>query len=200
LGFFAGAFGIWGWVADAWPVWFPFLVSAPFFLDATVTILRRMLRRERFWRAHREHYYQRLIRSGWSHRRTALCEYALMGASSALAIGMLSWSEPLQYAALTAAGVVYFAIATAIDRRWSNFLRGAIVEGSEGAPQPAAPLVSKTAPVAVGKFEQQPVRIGETRGALVRTAASSRMHGGAESRSRRFDEPAYQQETEGAVK
>ena len=36
VGFFAGAFGIWGWAANAWPFWFPFLVSAPFFLDASV--------------------------------------------------------------------------------------------------------------------------------------------------------------------
>lgn len=121
LGFLAGAFGIWGWAADVWPVWFPFLVSAPFFLDATATVLRRMLRGEAFWRAHREHYYQRLIRSGWSHRRTALYEYALMAGSCALAIAMLDWSVPVQYASLAAAGLVYIAIAFAIDRRWAAY-------------------------------------------------------------------------------
>ena len=121
IGFFAGAFGIWGWAVDAWPVWFPFLVSAPFFLDATVTVLRRMVRGERFWRAHREHYYQRLIRSGWTHRRTALNEYILMAASAGLAVWMLQWPETWQYAGLGAAGAVYVAIAFAIDRKWSRF-------------------------------------------------------------------------------
>jgi UDP-N-acetylmuramyl pentapeptide phosphotransferase/UDP-N-acetylglucosamine-1-phosphate transferase len=131
VGFLAGAFGIWGWAAGAWPVWFPFLVSAPFFLDATATILRRMISGERFWRAHREHYYQRLIRSGWTHRRTALCEYALMAASAGLAVAMLGWSARAQYLGLGAAAVVYVALAYAVDRRWIAF---------QGANAPAAPL------------------------------------------------------------
>jgi UDP-N-acetylmuramyl pentapeptide phosphotransferase/UDP-N-acetylglucosamine-1-phosphate transferase len=121
LGFFAGAFGIWGWAAALWPAWFPFLVSAPFFLDATATILRRILGREAFWRAHREHYYQRLIRSGWSHRRTALCEYAVMAASAVLAVAMLHWSAPVQYSALATVAAGYFALAWAVNRRWERF-------------------------------------------------------------------------------
>ncbi|MES2564566.1 MAG: glycosyltransferase family 4 protein [Pseudomonadota bacterium] len=122
VGFLAGAFGIWGWAADAWPVWFPFLVSAPFFFDATITILRRMFSGDAFWHAHREHYYQRLIRSGWSHRKTALCEYVLMAASSGLAITMLNGSSIVQAVALAIAAVVYAGLAFAIDRRWSAFL------------------------------------------------------------------------------
>ncbi len=38
-----------------------------FVFDTVVTLIRRGLRRERVWRAHREHLYQRLVRSGWSH-------------------------------------------------------------------------------------------------------------------------------------
>jgi UDP-N-acetylmuramyl pentapeptide phosphotransferase/UDP-N-acetylglucosamine-1-phosphate transferase len=70
LGFLAGALGALGVYRDLVPVWFPFVVFAPFFVDATVTLLRRMLRGERFWQAHREHYYQRLVQMGWGHRRT----------------------------------------------------------------------------------------------------------------------------------
>jgi UDP-N-acetylmuramyl pentapeptide phosphotransferase/UDP-N-acetylglucosamine-1-phosphate transferase len=125
VGFLAGAFGIWGWAADAWPVWFPFLVSAPFFLDATATILRRMLGGEPFWRAHREHYYQRMIRSGWSHRRTAICEYMLMAASAGLAVLMLDWSPAAQYAGLAGAAAVYVLLAWAVDRRWAAFQNAA---------------------------------------------------------------------------
>ena len=121
VGFLAGTFGIWGWAAGAWPFWFPFLVSAPFFLDATVTILKRIARREPFWRAHREHYYQRLIRSGWSHRRTALAEYVLMALSGGLAVVMLDWSTQAQWLGLGAAVLVYVAIGYAVDRRWSAF-------------------------------------------------------------------------------
>ncbi len=39
-----------------------------FVFDSIVTFLRRVARRERVWQAHREHLYQRLVRSGYSHR------------------------------------------------------------------------------------------------------------------------------------
>lgn len=145
LGFLAGTFGIWGWAAGAWPAWFPFLVAAPFFVDATVTLFRRVLRAEAFWRAHREHYYQRLIRSGWSHRRTALCEYALMAASAGLALLMLGWSTTAQYIGLGAAGLVYAGLAYAVDRRWAAFREATgigLAEEPESAVQPLAPSVS----------------------------------------------------------
>ena len=72
LGFLAGALGYWGWLKGTWPVWFPALVFAPFIADASVTLLRRLARGERFWQAHREHYYQRMVRLGMGHARTAM--------------------------------------------------------------------------------------------------------------------------------
>jgi len=118
LGFFVGALGLWGWSGGAWPSWFPFLVFASFFLDATVTLSRRMINGEPFWRAHAEHYYQRLIRSGWSHPRTAVREYVLMMASASLATAMLTWSVSAQYAGLVAAAGVFVGVAILVDRRW----------------------------------------------------------------------------------
>jgi UDP-N-acetylmuramyl pentapeptide phosphotransferase/UDP-N-acetylglucosamine-1-phosphate transferase len=138
LGFLAGVFGIWGWAAGAWPLWFPFLVGAPFVLDATATLLRRIVRRERFWRAHREHYYQRLIQMGWTHRRTALLEYMLMAGCSGLAIWMLSWRESAQMMGLAAAALGYVILAYTIDRRWSAFLAQAARPASEPATDTAA--------------------------------------------------------------
>jgi UDP-N-acetylmuramyl pentapeptide phosphotransferase/UDP-N-acetylglucosamine-1-phosphate transferase len=78
FGFLAVAIGLLGWRDGVWSIWFPLLVFSPFIVDATATLLRRGLQGERFWMAHRTHYYQRLILSGWSHRKTALVEYGLM--------------------------------------------------------------------------------------------------------------------------
>ena len=36
-------------------------------VDTVITLIRRALRRERVWRAHCEHLYQRLVRAGWTH-------------------------------------------------------------------------------------------------------------------------------------
>lgn len=198
LGFFAGAFGIWGWAADAWPVWFPFLVSAPFFLDATVTILRRMFRGEQFWTAHREHYYQRLIRSGWSHRRTALAEYALMGASSVLAIVMLDWSEPIQYLALAGVGIAYFGIAGAIDRRWAAFLQ--VQQHDLGCATPAGELSPAVVIAAKSPPQPESVRGVESYGNAGVQKGAHRAHAGTEPGSRRYDERAFQREPEHARK
>ena len=51
-----------------WP-WL--LLFVPFITDATCTLLWRMAHGVRWWEAHREHAYQRLILGGWSHRRVA---------------------------------------------------------------------------------------------------------------------------------
>jgi UDP-N-acetylmuramyl pentapeptide phosphotransferase/UDP-N-acetylglucosamine-1-phosphate transferase len=38
------------------------------FADATLTLLRRIFRREKIWVAHRQHAYQNAVDCGWSHR------------------------------------------------------------------------------------------------------------------------------------
>jgi UDP-N-acetylmuramyl pentapeptide phosphotransferase/UDP-N-acetylglucosamine-1-phosphate transferase len=38
-----------------------------FIADATITLLRRLMRGERVWEPHRQHFYQRAVRSGFSH-------------------------------------------------------------------------------------------------------------------------------------
>lgn len=119
LGLLAGGLGLAGWRAGVWPVWFPVLVFSPFIVDASLTLLRRALRGERVWQAHREHYYQRLVRMGWGHRRTALAEYAVMLAAGGSALALLGVAEPYQWAGLAAWAAVYAALAWHIDRAWA---------------------------------------------------------------------------------
>jgi UDP-N-acetylmuramyl pentapeptide phosphotransferase/UDP-N-acetylglucosamine-1-phosphate transferase len=136
LGFLAGALGAAGWAAGHWPLWFPFVVFAPFFVDATVTLLRRILRGERFWRAHREHYYQRLVQLGWGHRRTALAEYAVMGASALTALVALELSTTGRLALLAAWALTLVALMLAVDRAWADADR---VAGRTSGDSPADP-------------------------------------------------------------
>ncbi len=117
-GFLAGAIGLAGWQAGHWPLWFPVLAFSPFVVDASVTLARRMLRGEKFWRPHRTHYYQRLVQLGWGHGRTALAEYALMLACGAAAVWASRTSPSTQAGVLVAAGVVYLVIGVAVDRAW----------------------------------------------------------------------------------
>lgn len=39
----------------------------PFVFDTSITFVRRLLKGERFWEAHRSHLYQRLVIAGWTH-------------------------------------------------------------------------------------------------------------------------------------
>ena len=118
LGFLSAALGILGWRAGHWPLWFPVLVFSPFIIDASLTLARRLLRGERVWRAHRSHYYQRLVQLGWGHRNTALAEYALMAACGGLALWALGQPLAVQWAAVGAAIVAYLALAAFVDVAW----------------------------------------------------------------------------------
>lgn len=78
LGFIACVMCLWADRTGVFSLWVGLLVFSPFFVDATVTLTRRALKGEAVWRAHRKHCYQRLVRSGWSHRKTTLSEYVVM--------------------------------------------------------------------------------------------------------------------------
>lgn len=86
LGFLASALSLVGVSEGAFDFPVPVLIFSPFIVDATVTVLRRLARGEKIWQPHRRHYYQRLVLSGWSHRKTVLCEYVLMIASGISAV------------------------------------------------------------------------------------------------------------------
>ena len=47
-------------------------ITLPLTADAIYTLVRRKLRGENIFQAHRSHLYQRLQQSGWSHRRVAI--------------------------------------------------------------------------------------------------------------------------------
>ncbi len=118
IGFLAGALGYWGWLKGTWPVWFPALVFAPFIGDASVTLLRRLSRGEKFWQAHREHYYQRMVRLGVGHARTALSWYLLMLAGIVLANWALALTTLQQWLTVAAWVVVMVAVGVVVDISW----------------------------------------------------------------------------------
>ena len=60
------------------------LALAPFLLDGTYTLLRRALRGEAVWKAHRSHLYQRAVTAGRSHH-DVLMAYSLWIAIAAAA-------------------------------------------------------------------------------------------------------------------
>ena len=81
----------------------PFVALLPFlyyFADATLTLARRVFAGQKFWQAHREHFYQRATRRGLSSprvvARVAACNILLC----ALAVLIAGQRAPLQLAGL----------------------------------------------------------------------------------------------------
>ena len=86
LGFLMAAMMIWADNKGIFPLWTGVLVFSPFIVDASLTLLRRAFNGEKIWQAHRSHLYQRLVLSGWGHRRTVVMEYGMMLSCAALAL------------------------------------------------------------------------------------------------------------------
>jgi UDP-N-acetylmuramyl pentapeptide phosphotransferase/UDP-N-acetylglucosamine-1-phosphate transferase len=86
VGFLGGTFILLGVRDKIFDLWVPIMIFSPFIIDASVTLIRRALQRKKIWEAHREHYYQRLVLIGWSHRRTVLAEYGVMILCGGLAV------------------------------------------------------------------------------------------------------------------
>jgi UDP-N-acetylmuramyl pentapeptide phosphotransferase/UDP-N-acetylglucosamine-1-phosphate transferase len=118
LGFLAAAIGLLGWQKGYWPVWFPLLVFSPFIADASVTLVKRTLRGVKITEAHREHYYQRAIQLGQSHRNVAWVEYALMLASGISALWCLQRSQ--SWPLLLAWIGIYATLMFLVDLRWNK--------------------------------------------------------------------------------
>jgi UDP-N-acetylmuramyl pentapeptide phosphotransferase/UDP-N-acetylglucosamine-1-phosphate transferase len=114
LGFLAAGLGLIGWRSGTWSLEVPLLVFSPFIVDASVTLARRMVRREKFWQAHRSHYYQRLVLAGWGHRKTARAEYGLMIVCGLFALAFQSGSDGVRVAIVVGWAVVFFIVGWAV--------------------------------------------------------------------------------------
>jgi UDP-N-acetylmuramyl pentapeptide phosphotransferase/UDP-N-acetylglucosamine-1-phosphate transferase len=66
------------------------LLPLYYLADATVTLLRRLVRREPFWAAHRSHFYQRATDNGFTVWRVVGEVFALNVLLAALAIGSVA--------------------------------------------------------------------------------------------------------------
>jgi UDP-N-acetylmuramyl pentapeptide phosphotransferase/UDP-N-acetylglucosamine-1-phosphate transferase len=82
------------------------LLPLYYLLDATVTLVRRIVRGEPFWAAHRTHFYQRATDNGFTVWRVVGEVFALNVALAALAIGSIAASSVGTKILLLAIGVV----------------------------------------------------------------------------------------------
>jgi Fuc2NAc and GlcNAc transferase len=120
LGFTFGALSLMADRSSALPFALWMLVAGVFVFDATVTLLRRMARGERWYQAHRSHAYQRLVQAGSSHAEVTVGVVLVN-----LALGTICWmalSGRVGVTAAVLAGIIVLTVLyLAIERRRPMF-------------------------------------------------------------------------------
>ena len=77
LGFLFASFTVYGVQTGSLSLTVSILIMSVFLVDATLTLLSRVFRGERWYTAHAQHVYQRLIAKGWSHFRVLMVYQAI---------------------------------------------------------------------------------------------------------------------------
>ena len=99
LGFIFASLAVYGIQTGSVGLPVSILVMSVFIVDATLTLLTRVLCGERWYTAHAQHVYQRLIAQGWSHRQV-LVAYQAINVILVLPAIVLAEINP-QYAVVT---------------------------------------------------------------------------------------------------
>jgi UDP-N-acetylmuramyl pentapeptide phosphotransferase/UDP-N-acetylglucosamine-1-phosphate transferase len=98
------------------PIEFGVVVLAPFLFDSVVTLARRIVRGERWYAAHRSHYYQRLVVRGLSHAQVTGLYAGLAVLAAVAALVGLVLDEPLRQALAVAAYAPMLAVVVLVWR------------------------------------------------------------------------------------
>lgn len=116
LGFIFAALMVYGVSTGSLGLVSSMLVMSLFIVDATLTLLKRVILREQWYTAHAQHVYQRLIARGWSHSRVLLL-YQTINVIWVLPVLILA--EKYQTYAVLTAGASFFVLSAS----WYMFNR-----------------------------------------------------------------------------
>jgi len=122
LGFGLAAISVWIAADYGWWLLVPLgCLHANFVLDTTITVIRRILRGEVFHQAHREHFYQRLVRAGWSHTRVTLTELVLQIVVAAVLTLAVSQGKSAAFGVAIAVVAVWAGFFAFCEREFRRF-------------------------------------------------------------------------------
>ncbi|MGO8698214.1 MAG: MraY family glycosyltransferase [Limisphaerales bacterium] len=117
LGFLLAVLTLWLAMSAGWWLLIPLvLLHANFVLDTGITLLRRILRGERWYEAHREHFYQRLIRSGKTHAFVTGWEMALQAVVLGLMVLYLKAGVPVRVGLIAVVILLWLAFFAYCER------------------------------------------------------------------------------------
>lgn len=123
LGFTIAIFALASYKLLNMPILLWVILSALFIFDATVTLLRRIIAKEKWREPHRKHAYQRLIQLGWSHHHVlmgAIATNAVLAGLATLAYydpRLMPFSLGVSFAFLTSLYII-IEIAKPMQKMW----------------------------------------------------------------------------------
>ncbi|MGH7704176.1 MAG: MraY family glycosyltransferase [Gemmatimonadales bacterium] len=137
LGFLFAGLAVASENAGAVPLAAWLLLLGAFIFDATATLLRRVLRVERWYQAHQRHAYQRAVQAGLSHARVSGAVLLLNAGLGLLAAAV--WARPDRLlvclvAASLLLGAVYWLIERIRPMNGESTAPDAGAAGRPGAP------------------------------------------------------------------
>jgi UDP-N-acetylmuramyl pentapeptide phosphotransferase/UDP-N-acetylglucosamine-1-phosphate transferase len=106
------------------PLEFGLVVLAPFLFDGVVTLARRIVRGERWFEAHRSHYYQRLVLRGLGHGRVTIVYAGLALVAAGVGLAGLTVDEPARQALVLAAYAPMLLVVGLVWRLEADGRRG----------------------------------------------------------------------------
>lgn len=107
LGFIFASLAVWGWHTATISLALSVLIMSVFIVDATLTLVARVFAGQRWYTAHNQHVYQRLIAQGWSHRRVLVL---YQGINVILVLPAIVLAAKYTQYAIAAAGLTIFIL------------------------------------------------------------------------------------------
>ena len=117
MGLLVIAFILWADIEDIFPFWIGVIIFSPFIVDSTVTLIKRILRGDKFWEAHKTHYYQRVVESGWGQIRTVNTEYSVMVICCIMAVILNNASPNVQLFGIGIITLMYAIFAYFLEKK-----------------------------------------------------------------------------------
>jgi Fuc2NAc and GlcNAc transferase len=154
LGFLFAALAVASENRGAVPVLVWVLMLGVFVVDATVTLVRRMIEREPLFHAHKKHAYQRAVQAGWSH--AGVSGFVLALGVVLTGAGWMALRAPRYLLAVTLAGMGALVLLHAAVLVWSNAVQAA--EAPEAAPREAPLPAPSHVPHAPPRRVPEPAR------------------------------------------
>lgn len=112
IGFMIAGLLLFGVIRQNFSVAVACLVMMVFLCDSSLTLLARVMRRERWYTPHKQHIYQRLIAHGWSHNQVMwlyqLINFLLVVPVIVVAVSYPEWATVAAISAACTLAVAWF--------------------------------------------------------------------------------------------